>query len=262
MNSIRPTDDCSGGASRVVLRLRPCLHLVPSILVAINPSPKARVKEMERRMEERSLHPLGPLRRQPRHHDPVPPWRSCKVSVGSSVALRQADTLSSSCCARTEVILSTSAIPFPASPLQKLCWAVVAGLCALLREVHECVRGLNNPGDFTSSWYLDVNAATPSGWAFTYRNILHSLNLLKRLEELEVRGSSFEASRWQGLRFFGTSVSSAATGAFAPLRKPHVSLPTSGVNAPSLAHICGDVALSHFDGMNVRHLSECKSRGQ
>ena len=51
-----------------------------------------------------------------------------------------------------------------------------------------------------------------------------------------------------------TSVSSAATGARAPFRKSHVSLSTSAVNAPSLAHICGDVALPYLNGFAQRML--------
>ena len=57
------------------------------------------------------------------------------MSVGSSVALCQADTVSSSCYAQTEVILSTFAIPSPASPFQNLRWAVVAGLWIALSFV-------------------------------------------------------------------------------------------------------------------------------
>ena len=44
------------------------------------------------------------------------------ASVGSSDAFCQADTLSSSCCVQTEVIVLTFAIPFPTSPFQTLCW--------------------------------------------------------------------------------------------------------------------------------------------
>ena len=226
MNSIRANDRVVGQAVGFVCDS--CLHLDPSILLAI-----------------RTLHPLGPLCRQRRHHDQVPPWRSW--SVGSSVALCQADTLSSSCCARTEVILSTFAIPFPTSPFQNLCWAVVARLwiALSLRELNECVYGLNFLGDFTSSGYLDVNAAASSGWAFTYRRILHSLNLLKRPEALEVgEGALSKLLAGKVCDYVGfSSVLSAGTGALAPFRKSHVSLPTSAVNAPSLAHICGDVAL-------------------
>ena len=54
--------------------------------------------------------------------------------------------------------------------------------------------------------------------------------------------------------FMGFSVSSAATGARAPFRKSHVSLPTSAVSAPSWAHIRGYVALSCLDGFAQRML--------
>ena len=42
-----------------------------------------------------------------------------------------------------------------------------------------CTRQ-NFLGGFTSSGYLDVNAAASTGWAFAYRRVLHFLNLLKR----------------------------------------------------------------------------------
>ena len=40
--------------------LRPCFHVVPSILLAVNPSPKG----MGNGKEQRTLHPLGPSHRQ------------------------------------------------------------------------------------------------------------------------------------------------------------------------------------------------------
>ena len=109
---------------------------------------------------------------------------------------------------------------------------------------------------FTSSGYLDVNAAASSGWAFTYRRILQSLNLLKRPEQLEVgEGALVKLLAGEVCDYLGfSSVSSAATGALAPLIKSHVTLPTSPVNAPSLAHICGDEALLHVDGCAQRML--------
>ena len=112
--------------------------------------------------------------------------------------------------------------------------------------------GLNFLGGLTSSGYLDVNAAASSGWAFAYQRFLHSLSLLKRPEYLEVgevalsllfAGKVFD---YQGF----TSVSSAATGALAPFRK----IAASAVNAPSLADICGDVAVSSLDGFAQRML--------
>ena len=45
-----------------------------------------------------------------------------------------------------------------------------------------------------------------------------------------------------------SSVSLVATGALAPFRKSHVSLPTSAVDAPGLANVCGDVPLPYLDG--------------
>ena len=45
VNSIRGSDENSGGASRGFLLLRPGLHLDPSVLPAINQSPKARANE-------------------------------------------------------------------------------------------------------------------------------------------------------------------------------------------------------------------------
>ena len=82
------------------------------------------------------------------------------------------------------------------------------------------------------------------------RRILHSLSLLKRPGSLEVgEGALSKLLAGKVYEYLGfSSVSSAATGAVAPFRKSHVSLSTSGVNAPSLALICGDVALSHLDG--------------
>ena len=96
-----------------------------------------------------------------------------------------------------------------------------------------------------------------SGWAFTYQRIWHSLYLLKLSEALEV-GERALSTLFAGkvCNHLGlSSVSSAATVALAPFRQAHVSLPTSGVNAPSLAHICGDVAFSHLDGLAQRLLT-------
>ena len=42
--------------------------------------------------------------------------------------------------------------------------------------------------------------------------------------------------------------------ALAPFTESHDSLPTSPFNSPSLAHVCGDVALSYLDGFAQRML--------
>ena len=159
-----------------------------------------------------------------------------------------ADTLSSSCCAQSEVILSL------------LGGRRRAVDRALFRKLNERVYGLNSLGGFTSSGYFDVNVAASLGRAFACRRILQSLNLLKRPEALEVGEgalSKFFAGKVYDYLGF-SSVSSAATGALAPFRKSHVSLPTSAVNAPSLAHIRGDVALSYLNGLAQRMLLSTK----
>ena len=99
---------------------------------------------------------------------------------------------------------------------------------------------------------MDVNGAASPCWAFTCQRIF----AFKRPESLEV-GEGALSKLLAGkvcdyLRF--SSVSSAATGALAPFRKSHGSVPTSAVNAPSLRHICGDVALSYLDGFAQRML--------
>ena len=100
-----------------------------------------------------------------------------------------------------------------------------------------------------SSGYLDVRGAASSGWAFAYQRILHALRLLNRPEAVEVGEGAFSRLlTGKVCDYVGfSSVSSAATGALAPFRKPLVSLPASAVNAPSLAHICGDGAPSYLD---------------
>ena len=80
-----------------------------------------------------------------------------------------------------------------------------------------------------------------------------SLNLLKRPESVEV-GEGALAKLLAGKVWGFFSVSSAATGALAPFRQSHVSLPTSAVKAPSLANICGDVALPYLHGFAQRML--------
>ena len=111
VSSIQGNDDFSGGASGGALRLRPCFHLVPSNLLEINPSSNTWAKGRQKRQEEGTLHPLGPVCRQRRHHDQFPPWLSCE---------------SSNCCAKTEVIVLPCAVLFPTSPFQNLYWADVA----------------------------------------------------------------------------------------------------------------------------------------
>ena len=103
-------------------------------------------------------------------------------------------------------------------------------------------------GNWTSTPLL------PSGWAFTYRRILQSLNLLKRPEQLEVgEGALVKLPDGEVYDYLGfSSVSSAATGALAPFIKSHVTLPTSAVNARIFAHICGEVALLYVDGCAQR----------
>ena len=143
--------------------------------------------------------------------------------------------------------MSTFTIPFPTSPCQKLCWAVVAVVwiaLSFLNEMHVCTE-LNFLGGFTSA---------SSG--FTYQRILHSLNLLKRPELLEVGEGALSklfAGKVYGYLGF-SSVSSAATSVHAPFRTSHVSLPTSAVNAPSLAHVCGYITLSCVDAIAQRML--------
>ena len=69
--------------------------------------------------------------------------RAASADVMTNYFSDQADTLSSSSCAQTEVILVTFVIPFFSSPLQKLCWAVAARLWTALSFVNQmnvCVR--------------------------------------------------------------------------------------------------------------------------
>ena len=173
------------------------------------------------------------------------------MSVGSSGALCQADTLEELLCADGGDFVNVRD-PTPCiSVLESLLVGRRRGVDrALLRGLQECVYGLNFLRGFTSSGYLDVNAAATSGWAFTYRRILQSLSLLKRPEAVVV-GEEALSKLFAG-KVHDYSVSSAATGALAPFRKSHVSLPTSAVNAPSLARICGGQALSFLDGFAQR----------
>ena len=101
---------------------------------------------------------------------------------------------------------------------------------ALFHESYECAHWQNFLAGFKSSRYLDVNCAASSGWAFTYQRLLHSFPIHLR-----------SAITWEF-----PYVSSAATGAF---RKSRVPLPTSVVNAPSLA---ADVALPYLNGFAQR----------
>ena len=109
---------------------------------------------------------------------------------------------------------------------------------ALLRELNECVSGLNFLGGVTSSGIWTSTPVPPRD----------SLNLLKRPEALEVgEGTLSKPLAGNVYDYLGcSSVSSCATGALAPSRKSHVSLPSSAVNAPGLEHICGDLALFFF----------------
>ena len=106
--------------------------------------------------------------------------------VGSSVALSKAHTLSSSCCAWTEVTLINVRDPIA---LHLLPEPRSSPGCdrALFGELSECVYGLNFLGGFTSSRYMDADAGASSGWTFTYRRILHPFNLLKRPKALEAK---------------------------------------------------------------------------
>ena len=229
---------------------------------SINQSPpETGRRKSEEEKKERTLHPLA---RCAASVDIVTNLlRGGPVSVGRIVfALCQANTLSTRCCAQTEVILSTFAIPFFTSPFQSVCWLVVpvVWIAHIVREWNERVCRLNFLWGFTSSGYTDVSAAASSGWAFTYRRILHSLNLLKRPESLGVGEGSISkllaGKVYDHLGF--SSVTSAAMGALAPFRKSYVSLPTSAVNAPSVPQICWDEALSNLDGFAQRMLLSTK----
>ena len=160
------------------------------------------------------------------------------MSVGPPVALCQADTLSSSCCARTEVILSTFAIPFRTSPFQSVCWVVVAVVwTSFVREFYERVYGLNflEASRLLGIWMSMVMRPRDGPSRINAFCILHLVNRPEAIVVGEGALSKLLAGKVH--YFMGFSVTSAATGALAPFRKSHVSLPASAVSSPSLAHM-------------------------
>ena len=111
------------------------------------------------------------------------------MSVGPSVALRQADTLSSSWCAGTEVILSTFVTPFPTISLPELLWSGRRRAVdrALSRQLNECVLRAELPGRLPVFWVSGCQWCCVLGMGFSRINAFCTpLNLLKRPESLEV----------------------------------------------------------------------------
>ena len=143
----------------------------------------------------------------------------------------------------------------PFSCFQNLCWPDVASLWTVLfRELHECAYGLDILEGFTSSGYLDVTAAASLGGPFRFdvfctHSICSSVQRLLRWARELFRSSSLAKFMivWVSRRY-------RQPGELAPFRKSHVSSPTSAVNASSLAHICGDVALTCVDSVAQRML--------
>ena len=127
---------------------------------------------------------------------------------------------------------------------------------ALFRELNECVCSLNFLGEV--SRLLGIWTSTPLFPRDGPSRIdaFCTLNLPKGPEALAVcEGALSKLLTGKVYDYLGfSSVSSAATGALAPLRKSHVSLHMSAVNAPNLAHICGDVALSYLNVFEQRML--------
>ena len=139
----------------------------------------------------------------------------------------------------------------PFSCFQNLCWPDVASLWTVLfRELNECAYGLNILEGFTSSGYLDVTAAASLGCAFSYRCILHTLNLLKRPEALEVAEGAlsklFAGKVYDYLGF--SSVSSA--GCTCTVQKiarlfTHVSCQCAEFGAHLRCCLCGQCCAAH-----------------
>ena len=86
--------------------------------------------------------------------------------------------------------------------------------------------------------------------AFCILSICSSVQRRSRWARELFRSSSLA---WSTIIGF-SSVPSMATGAPAPFRKSHVSVPTSAVNSPRLTNICGNVALSCLEGVAQRML--------
>ena len=163
----------------------------------------------KRTKEERTLHPLGPLCRQRRHHEVL---LSLPCECQSD---RQLPFFHELLCVNVR-----DPIPNVSLPESLLVGHRPAVDRVLFREVNECVYGLNFLGGFTSAPRLPRDGLSRI-------NTFCTPNLLKRPEALEVgEGGLSKLSAGKVYDFLGfSSVSSAATGALAPFRKSHVSLP-------------------------------------
>ena len=141
------------------------------------------------------MHPLEPSRRQRRRHDQAPPGVSVSVGGAASCTLTSRHLLVELLCADGVGFLFVRApIPFIFLPERLLGGRRRVANRALLRELNECVYGLNFLGGFMSSGYLDVRGAASSGWAFAYQRILHALRLVNRPEAVEVGEELFGGS--------------------------------------------------------------------
>ena len=102
----------------------------------------------------------------------LPPGVSVSVGRAASCNLPSRHLLVELLCADGGgFVFVRDPIPFILLPERLLGGRRRVANCALLRELNECVYGLNFLGEFISSGYLDVRGAASSGWAFAYQRI-------------------------------------------------------------------------------------------
>ena len=197
MNSIRASDGSIGGAS-----LGSCS---PSAVSPLGPVESSGDQSRPKGKGKGKGKKKGSWGRRAASADVTKLLPDGPMSVRRTAScLCQADTLSSSCCARTEVILVNVGDPMPHISLpERLLVGRPRGVDrALVRELNECVFQLHFLGGFTSSGCLDVNGAASSVGPSRI-NAFCTLCTCSNVRRRGGRGSSLKAPRWRGLRPLG-----------------------------------------------------------